>query len=228
MSQAAVAYLRVSTQEQANEGVSLAAQEAQVRAYAQLKGLNLVAVLVDKGVSGAAELSTRPAGVELLGLVKQKKVSVVLAVKLDRLFRSAADALNTTKNWDDKGVALHLLDLGGSAFASDSALGRFFLTIMAGAAELEKNLVSERTKAALSHKRSKGERISGCAPYGFQFFEGNVVEDKEEQKVLNQIRALSSAGYKPSRIAKLLNSRSVPARGILWYDRSIRNILEAV
>lgn len=220
----AVAYIRVSTQEQANGGVSLAAQEAQLRAYATAKGLDLVEVVVDAGVSGGSALSTRAGGRRVLDLVKRKKVSVVLATKLDRLFRSAADCLNTTNAWDKAGLSLHLLDLG---LDTGSPMGRFFLTMLSGFAELEKNLVSERTKAALAHKKSEGQRVSGFAPFGYSFEEGAVVENNEEQAVVSQIKALAAAGYKAPSIAKALNSRGVPARGARWYGRSVYNVLEA-
>ena len=68
-----------------------------------------------------------------------------MACKLDRLFRDAADCLNVTKHWDKRNIALHLIDVGGQTIDTSSSMGRFFLTMMAGVAEMERNLIRDRT-----------------------------------------------------------------------------------
>ena len=73
-------------------------------------------------------------------------------LKLDRMFRNAGDCLATVEAWDRAGVALHVVDLGGNAIDTTSAAGRFMLVVLAGAAEMERNLIRERTKAALAVK----------------------------------------------------------------------------
>ena len=93
----AVAYVRVSTEEQAVAGVSLEAQVAAVRAYALLRGLDLVDVVVDAGVSAGKPLADRAGGAVVLDLVKRRKVQAVIAVKLDRVFRNAGDCLTVTE-----------------------------------------------------------------------------------------------------------------------------------
>ena len=109
----AVCYIRVSTQEQANTGVSLAAQEERLRAYCTMQGLEVVAVVREEGVSGSKPLGSRPGGAEVLRMVARREVAHVVALKLDRLFRNAADALAQTEAWDKAGVGLHLVDMGG-------------------------------------------------------------------------------------------------------------------
>jgi len=131
----AVLYLRVSTQEQAREGISLAAQEAKLRAYCALRGLRIVEVVTDAGVSGGKPMHSREGGSRILDLVKRSAVAHVIAYKLDRLFRDCADCLTVTAAWDKKAIALHLVDLGGQTLDTSSAMGRFFLTVMARAAE---------------------------------------------------------------------------------------------
>ena len=81
----AVLYLRVSTQEQAREGISLAAQEAKLRAYCDLRGLQIVEVVTDAGVSGGKPMYSRAGGQRILDLVKRGAVTHVIAYKLDRL-----------------------------------------------------------------------------------------------------------------------------------------------
>lgn len=161
----AVCYIRVSTEEQARGGVSLAVQEEKLLAYCHLAGLEPVAVIREEGVSGGKPLGTRPGGGELLALVGGTAKHVV-AMKLDRLFRDAADALNQTRTWDKAGVALHLVDMGGQTLNTATAMGRFFLNIMAGFAELERNLIAERTGTAMAHKKAHREAYSPT-PYGY-------------------------------------------------------------
>ncbi len=111
-------------------------------------------VIREEGVSAGKPLATRPGGERLLQLVARKKVKHVVALKLDRLFRDAEDALHQTKAWDKAGIALHLVDMGGQTLNTATAMGRFFLNMMAGFAELERNLIAERTATALAHKKT--------------------------------------------------------------------------
>mgnify|MGYP003374001624 FL=1 len=225
----AVAYVRVSTEEQANEGVSLEAQEAKVRAYCTLRGLELVELVIDAGVSAGKGLSTREGGARVLSLVKGKKVEAVVAMKLDRLFRDASDCLAVTAAWDKAGVALHLVDMGGQAVDTSSAMGRFFLTIMAGAAEMERNQVRERTRTAMAHKKHKGELV-GAVPYGFTVAVDGIalVEVNAEQEVIGEARALRAAGLSLRAVAAELDRKGLRARnGQAFAAEQVRRMVAA-
>jgi site-specific DNA recombinase len=212
--QSAVLYLRVSTQEQANEGISLQAQEAKLRAYCAMRGLAIIGVIRDPGVSGAKPLHTRPGGQQIPAMIKRGTVAHVVAYKLDRLFRDCADCLTVTKEWDKRNVALHLVDLGGQTLDTSSAMGRFFLTVMAGAAELEKNLIGERTVEAMDYKKSQSERISRYIPYGKQLSADGVhLEDNaEEQAIIAIARDLHKAGLSSRKIAARLAEQGLLSR----------------
>ena len=199
----AIGYTRVSTEEQANEGLSLDAQAERIRAYCKAQGLKLVELVRDEGISAAKPLAIRPGGAQLLAAVEAGQAQAVVAVKLDRLFRDAVDCLSTVRGWNERGIALHLLDLGGSAFNSASALGRFFLTVMAGAAEMERNLISERTKSALAYKRAKGEWL-GAVPFGWRLVGGVLVPEEGEQGII--------AAIKRDRRARHLSVRELAAK----------------
>jgi site-specific DNA recombinase len=134
----AIGYARVSSQEQA-EGTSLKNQEEQIRAYAAMKGIELVAVLVDAGASGGKPLADRPAGYELVTLLESGQADSVIITKLDRGFRSASDCSVIVESWEERGIALHILNLGGTTIDTSAPTGKFFITVMAGAAELERN-----------------------------------------------------------------------------------------
>ncbi|HZU97052.1 MAG TPA: recombinase family protein [Planctomycetota bacterium] len=209
----AVIYRRISIEE--SSGLGLADQEARCRAYCEMRGLEVVEVVTDDGVSGGTQLKARAGGARLLDLTggRRPKVRHVVALKLDRGFRNAGDALTVTADWDRRGVVFHLVDFGGASLDLSSAMGRMFLTLTAGFAELERGLCSERTRSALSVKRARGEFTGGEAPFGFHVEDGKLVEDEGEQRALALIVDLRSKGHTFEEIASDLNRRGVPNRG---------------
>jgi DNA invertase Pin-like site-specific DNA recombinase len=209
----AVLYIRVSTDEQADHGISLAAQEAKLRAYCELRELEIVDVVCDAGVSAAKPLAGREGGKRVLELVQRKKVTAVVAYKLDRLFRNCADCLTTTAQWDKKDIALHLVDMGGQTLDTSTAMGRFFLTVMAGAAELERGLVIERTTTAMAHKKALGQRV-GDIPYGYQLADDGktLEEDAGEQALINAVRSARNRGLSQRAIVTELTRQGFTTR----------------
>lgn len=149
----------------------------------------------------------------------------VVALKLDRLFRDAADALNQTRTWDKARVALHLVDLGSLALDTSSAMGRFFLNVMAGFAELEKNLIGERTATALAHKKAHGEAY-GPTPYGFNREGDTLAANQQEQEMVDKIKAWRRAGWTFRRIVEELNRLAIPTKkGGAWHPCTVRYLL---
>lgn len=221
----AVLYVRVSTAEQAREGVSLEAQEERLLAYSKLMGLDPVVLIREEGVSGGKALTTRPGGSELADLISKKKAGHVIALKLDRLFRDAEDALHQTKAWDKAGITLHLVDMGGQSLNTSSAMGRMMLTMMAGFAEMERSLIAERTEQALQHKKKHLEAYSPT-PYGFDREMDTLKENSMEQATVKQIKAWRAAGWSLRKIADALNHQGVPAKnGGRWYASTVKYIL---
>jgi len=209
----AIAYCRVSTTEQATEGVSLEMQETRIRAYAAMQGLELVAVVREEGVSASKPLASRPGGADLFRLISEHAAAHVIALKLDRLFRDTADALTVSRQWDEAGLALHLVDMGGQTINTASAMGRMFLTMTAAFAELERNLISERTAAAMRHKREKGEVVSR-APRGFRISGTELVADSTSDglEMYRRARELRDAGHTYKRIAARLTAEGFKPR----------------
>jgi len=118
---AAYGYCRVSTARQASEGESLDVQRRQIEGYAHMHGLTLCGVAVEDGVSGSVPVHERPKGGPLFA--KLRKGDIVIAPKLDRLFRSALDALQVVEDLRKRGVSLHLLDLGGDISGNGPGAG---------------------------------------------------------------------------------------------------------
>ena len=222
----AALYIRVSTEEQARGGVSLADQEEKLLAYCKFNDLEPIRVIREEGISASKHLRTRPGGGELLQLLESGKADQVVALKLDRLFRDAADALIESKTWDNAGVALHLVDMGGQAINTASAMGRFFLSMMAGFAELERNLISERTSAALQYKKAHREAYSPI-PYGFNRDGDTLTENGQELAAVQLIIKLRKQGLSMAKIAAELTKQKVPTKtGGGWYASTISYILK--
>ena len=156
----AISYIRVSSEEQADSGLGLEAQRQRIAAYCAMKGLHLAEVFEDPGISAGKPLASRPAGCKLLAAAKKGNAVVVVA-KLDRLFRSVADAANVIAEFDKKGIQLVSI---GEGFDMTHAYGRAMAQMASVFAELERAMIRERTRSAMSVKRSRGERISGHAP----------------------------------------------------------------
>ncbi len=224
----AISYVRCSTLEQADSGLGLEAQRRRIEGYCLMRGLELVRILEDAGVSGGKPLGSRPAGSELLSAIRKGQADVVLMLKLDRGFRNAADCLQTVESWDRKGISLHIVDLGGNAVDTTSAAGKFMLTVLAGAAEMERNQTRERTRAAMSVKRTRGERISRFAPFGFDFgSDGRVVENATEQAVAADVRGLRASGLSLRQVAVELTRRGIQTKSgkAEWTHQTVAAIL---
>ncbi|MHC4695333.1 MAG: recombinase family protein [Planctomycetota bacterium] len=226
----AIGYTRCSTQEQADSGLGLDAQTERIRAYCTLKGLKLIDIITDAGVSGGKPLASREGGQRLLTAIHKRKADSVVMLKLDRGFRNATDCLATVEAWDKSHIALHVIDLGGNAIDTTSAAGRFMLVVLAGAAEMERNLTRERTKSAMAVKRANGQRV-GSVPYGFDLGQDGIslVPNESEQVVIEDIKAMRAGGMTLKGIASELTDRGVPTktgRSRGWSHQSVKRILD--
>src|SRR5579862_8619657 len=158
----AIGYVRVSTEKQADFGISLEAQTAKVRAMAVVQGCELAEVIVDAGES--AKNLKRPGMERLLGLVDAHAIDTVIIAKLDRLTRSVADLAELLKRFDKRGVSLVSV---ADSLDTRSAAGRLVLNIMVSVSQWEREAIGERTRDAMSHKRANGECV-GTVPFGFK------------------------------------------------------------
>ena len=202
------------------------AQEERIRLYAQLNGLDLVEIIRERGVTAKIKLNKRPEGARIAKLTAAG-VCHIVALKLDRLFRNAVDALTHVEEWEQAGISLHLVDMGGQSVNTGSSMGKMLITMLAGFAEFERNMIAERTTAALRHKKSHGE-VYNHVPYGFAAEAGSLVPNATEQAVIARMQVLRSEGTSYNEIANCLNAGSVPTKkGGTWRSQTIKNILEA-
>jgi len=205
-----VAYLRVSTDKQADHGVSLEAQRAKVGAYAELFDLDLVAVEVDAGAS--AKSLARPALDRALGMLRSGAADALLVVKLDRLTRSVRDLCDLVDDYFRDGK--HALLSVGEQVDTRSAAGRMVLNMLTVIGQWEREAIGERTSAAMQHKVSQGEYIGGKAPYGYALADDGVtlVPSDAEQTVIAEARSLRTAGMSLRKVAETLDASGRRAR----------------
>lgn len=194
----AVGYVRVSTDEQAHEGVSLDNQEAKIKAYADLNNLALVEIIRDEGRS--AKTLDREGLSRLLQMLDNGMAESVIVYKLDRLSRNTLDTLNIIDQFEKKGIAFHSIN---ERIDTKSATGKFFLTILASLSQMERDLIAERTKDALNHKKSQGEWC-GHIPFGFKIENSKLVEQPEEMKAIRKAKRLRSEGKTYRQISQSL------------------------
>jgi putative DNA-invertase from lambdoid prophage Rac len=197
-------YCRVSTMKQANEGESLDVQRRQIEGYAHTHVLTLAGVLVEEGVSGSVPVEDRPVGGQLFA--KLQRGDIVIAAKLDRLFRSALDALKVVESLKTRGVKLHLLDLGGDI--AGNGLSKLFLTIAAAFAEAERDRIRERIGQVKADQKARGRYLGGKVPFGFRRGDdGELVPHEAEQEAIREMAALRAEGEALRAIATAMAAK---------------------
>lgn len=212
----AVGYARVSTMEQAVSGLSIEHQKRKIVAQCEISNLHLCDVLVDAGYSASS--FDRPAMIELLARVEDGQVDTIVIAKLDRLTRSLMDLgrflemLHKAKRANinaniKEGDGKRGVDLISTAESLDtsSATGRLVINIMASVAQWEREVIAERTQAAMQELRSQG-RTTGNPIFGYCVdAAGVLVADSKEQEILEIIRGLREDGRTWEAIADHLN-----------------------
>jgi putative DNA-invertase from lambdoid prophage Rac len=211
-------YARVSTGRQAGEGVSLEEQQRRIGGRALEQGWEVAEMFVERGVSGSVPFADRPQGKRLTGLLRPG--DVVVAAKLDRMFRSAADALYIIGIFNEHKISLWLLDLGGDV--SGNGIARLMMTVLAAVAEFERDRIIDRILEAKAHLRCQGKFLGGSRPFGYQVgAAGELVPDATEQDAIGEMARLREAGASLHQI-----SRTMQARGIIISRPSVQQVLE--
>lgn len=203
-------YLRVSTVEQTG-GSSLGDQETRIKGVAMMRGAEVAEIFVDGGVSGAVPLRDRPAGRRLMDTLQPG--DVLIASKLDRLFRSASDALLQAEMFKAQGVDLIVADMGADPVTGNGAAKMFF-GMLALMAEFERDRIKERQRDGIKAKQHRNGFTGGRRPYGYQVIgtgrDALLVEDELEQAAIREIHAMRASGAGLIKIAAELQLRGYP------------------
>jgi DNA invertase Pin-like site-specific DNA recombinase len=220
------AYLRCSTTEQANDGLSLDAQATRIESWASATGATIVETVIDAGVSGTKPLASREGGQRIAALMSAKSpdVDAVIVMRLDRLGRDASESLALFKRFRNGKVGLvSVVDQVDLA----TAHGRAMAGVSAVFAELERSLIAQRTSDALAELKSQ-LRPWNHPPLGWTAVEGQLVPHHQEQKTLTLMRTLRSAGMSYRAVALHLREVELPTkRGGRWEAATVRSTLMA-
>jgi putative DNA-invertase from lambdoid prophage Rac len=204
-------YVRVSTSEQATSGDSLDTQQAKIAGYAMMQGWAIERVFVEAGVSGSVPLAERPAGQQMLAAIG--KGDVIVTPKLDRMFRSANDALGSLEEIKAQGVGLVMLDLGGDV--TSNGISKMVFTILAAVAEGERDRIRERIREVKRHLASQGVYGGGKPPFGHDVVDGRLVENTEQQVQLRTMQTMRRKGATLRKIATQFSMQPMTVKRIL-------------
>jgi site-specific DNA recombinase len=215
----AIGYIRVSTTEQATEGVSLEAQRAKIQAWATANDYELLTIHEDAGITGTS-MDKRPALQSAIAATG--KGMALVAYSMSRIARSTRDMLAIAEDVQRKGADLVSLT---EKIDTTSAAGKMVFRMMAVLAEFERDQIAERTTAALAHKKARKETYCRV-PLGYADDNGKMIEIDEELRVVAEIRDLRAEGRTLREIADDLNGRGIVGkRGGKFFASTIKAVL---
>lgn len=218
----AVGYVRVSTDEQGQHGVSLAEQEQRIRAWADGAGLTIAAVYTDVGSGGRAD---NRAGLQSALADVCAAGGVLVAVSISRFARSTRDMIDIGERLRKAGADLVSLS---EKIDTTTAGGIALFEMLAVFATWERNIARERTKATAKHLREQGRRISRYAPFGFDFnADGGLIVNAREQAAIARMHAWNEGGKTLREIGRLLLAEGINPKngGATWSASVIRTVL---
>ncbi len=217
-----VAYIRVSTEDQAITGVSLDAQEARITAYAVAMGFDLSEIIQDAGVS--AKTMLRPGIGRILDEVRAGTIERVVILKLDRITRSTRDLAELLETFAKADAALVSVS---ESLDTKSAAGRLVVNMLGVVAQWEREAIAERTATALGHKRTTSQ-VYGPTPFGYRREGKTLLPEAFEQAALTEALRLDRAGVSFRAIGRALTELGVkPHRGVAWHASSVRAMLRS-
>ena len=219
----AIGYIRVSTEMQSDDGISIDAQQAKLHAYAELYDIDLVEMVVDAGES--AKSLQRPGLQRALEMLKRGEADALIVMKLDRLTRSVADLGVLVERYFKTAALLSVSE----QIDTRSAAGRLVLNVLASVAQWEREAIGERTSEAMQHKKSQGLRV-GSIPYGYRLDDdgATLVEDEDEQRVIAMAQDLKGRGMSLRAVSSRLEKAGHTSRnGKPFHARQVSRLLAA-
>lgn len=215
----AIGYIRVSTEQQADEGVSLDAQRAKIAAWCEAHDYQLSKIFVDRGISGKS--MTNRSGLQD-ALAATKKDNALIVYSLSRLARTTKDCISMGEQLKKNGCDLVSIT---EKIDTSSAMGEFFFTLLAALGQLERKMIGERTSMALKHKKQNNE-VYSPVPFGYSAIEGKLIKVESEALIVAEMVKKRAAGRTLTQIADGLNQAGIKGKkGGLWYASSVSYLL---
>lgn len=221
----AAVYLRVSTEEQANNGYGLDVQRERCLAMAIVKGWHVEEVNIyrDEGISGTKGIDRRPGLAALVAAVEMGNVDAVIVLSLDRLARKAAITLDLVDRIVAAGAELVSCK---ESIDTTTPAGRFFVTVLAAMAQWERDNIVERTTAGRNQRGKIDGEKGGRLPYGYTRSAQGIDVDPRAAGVVRFVFSQHLAGASLREIAAELNRRNTaPPYGSIWHHTSVREVL---
>lgn len=218
----AVGYIRVSTEEQANEGFSLDNQINDIKRHCAFKEFELLDIFRDDGKSGASILK-RDGLISMMRYIYENKVDYLIIYKLSRLSRSFDDLHDISKKLKENETTLISIE---DNIDTSTVMGGFFLIFAGIFAEMERENIITQVRGGMSQKAREGEWNGGTAPLGYDLVEKKLVINEEESQTIKFIYTeyLKGKGYKA--IAAQLNDSGVKTKtGGTFSGNSVKDIL---
>jgi DNA invertase Pin-like site-specific DNA recombinase len=209
----ALLYIRVSTVQQATDGVSLGAQERELISAASLAGYTEVEMVREEGRSGKS-IKGRPELRSALDRLNKGQAVALFVTRVDRLARSTKDFLTIIDQANQHSWRLVLLDLN---LDTSTYQGRFVVTIMGALAEMERAIIGERQKDVHRDRRAQGK------VWGVDL----GPKSKIPLEVMERIKDMREKGMSYHAIATQLNGEGVPTalNGQSWHGSTVRKAL---
>jgi DNA invertase Pin-like site-specific DNA recombinase len=223
----AVAYIRVSTDKQAEKGFGLDVQTATVKAWAKANGYRLLTICKDEGISGTKDAADRPGLREALNLLQEGKAEALVVPRLDRLARSLSVQEAALAHAWRSGARMFSCDSGEVLCDDPDDPMRTAMRQMMGVfSQLERSMLTARMRAGRQMKAQKGGYAFGAPPLGYAAHDGALVKDQAEQETLQRILHLKASGHSLRSIAATLEAEGhKPKRSARWHPQTLAAIL---
>lgn len=205
-----VGYIRVSTQEQAEDGESLERQAARIKAYCEAKGFEQPEIISDEGISGSKK--NRPGFQHIVAMCKAGQLGKLIIYDSSRLNRDVRNAYDFFELVDRAGVEVHDIQSGG-VIKTETATEKVQFGLQAVLSQYYRDIISDRTKAAIRYKKAKGEHTGGTIPFGFELVDGyRLIPQPGEYKVLKMMHSLRKQGLTLRAIVGILQEQGIPTK----------------
>lgn len=220
MNKKAIGYVRVSTQKQVNEGLSIEAQIDKIKAWANFNDYEISRIYIDEGISGK-NMVNRPQLNEALSTLSEGMVFVFYS--LSRVSRNVIDTITIGEKIREAGADMVSLS---EKIDTTGASGRMIFNLLAVLNQFERDQTSERTKIVINYLRENNLPYSHC-PYGFDIVMGRLIKNAEESKIIEYMKELRKKGYGFRKIASKLNNEQIVSKhGGKWYAKTVEQVLK--
>ena len=216
----AIGYVRVSTQKQVNDGLSIEAQISRIEAWAQFNEYELTHVFVDEGISGK-NINNRPKLTEALSLLEKDMAFVFYS--LSRVSRNVIDTIAIGEQIRQASADMVSLS---EKIDTTGAAGRMIFNLLAVLNQFERDQVSERTKMVMKYKRENNQ-VYSHVPYGYDRVDKNLIINQDESQNIAYMVRLREKGYGFRKIATQLNKDNIKSKhGGKWYAKTVEQVVK--